>query len=83
MVGGPVIYFVHAYLSRTVSARRVRAPYWVMRVTLLLTVKKCPRILTKLGEPRRDQFIASAVRSLSSTADAMNWSLRNVDNRTR
>lgn len=31
MVGGPVIYFVHAYLSRTVSARCVLAPYWVMR----------------------------------------------------
>ena len=31
MLGGPVIYFIYAYLSRTVSAQRVRAPYWVLR----------------------------------------------------
>lgn len=36
IVSGPVIYFVHAYLSRTVSARRVRAPYWVMRGSQLV-----------------------------------------------
>ena len=36
MVAGPVIYFVHAYLSRTVSARRVLAPYWVMRGSQLV-----------------------------------------------
>ncbi len=36
MVGGPIIYFVHAYLSRTVSAQRVRAPYWIMRGSQLM-----------------------------------------------
>lgn len=36
MVAGPIIYFVHAYLSRTVSAQRVRAPYWVMRGSQLV-----------------------------------------------
>lgn len=36
VVAGPVIYFVHAYLSRTVSAQRVRAPYWVLRGSQLL-----------------------------------------------
>jgi hypothetical protein len=36
MVGGPVIYFVYAYLSRTVTAQRVRAPSWVMRGSQLV-----------------------------------------------
>ncbi len=36
MVAGPVIYFVYAYLSRTVSAQRVQAPYWVLRGSQLL-----------------------------------------------
>jgi hypothetical protein len=36
LVAGPVIYFVFAYLSRTVSTRRVHAPYWVMRGSQLL-----------------------------------------------
>jgi hypothetical protein len=36
MVAGPIIYFVHAYLSRTVSAQRLRAPYWVMRGSQLV-----------------------------------------------
>jgi hypothetical protein len=36
MVGGPAIYFVHAYLSRTVSAQRVRAPSWVIRGSQLV-----------------------------------------------
>ncbi len=31
MVSGPVIYFVHASLSRTVLSQRVRAPSWVRR----------------------------------------------------
>jgi hypothetical protein len=36
MVGGPVMYFVYAYLSRTVSAQRVRAPSWVIRGSQLV-----------------------------------------------
>jgi hypothetical protein len=36
MIGGPVIYFIHAYLSRTVSARRVQTPPWIMRGSQLL-----------------------------------------------
>ena len=36
MVAGPIIYFVYAYLSRTVSSQRVRAPYWVMRGSQLV-----------------------------------------------
>lgn len=36
LVAGPVIYFVFAYLSRTVSAQRVRAPYWVLRGSQLI-----------------------------------------------
>jgi hypothetical protein len=36
MVGGPVIYCVFAYLSRTVSAQRLRAPYWVLRGSQLV-----------------------------------------------
>jgi len=36
MVGGPVMYFVHASLSRTVSAQRVRAPSWVIRGSQLV-----------------------------------------------
>ena len=36
LVAGPVIYFVFAYLSRSVSAQRVRAPYWVMRGSQLI-----------------------------------------------
>jgi hypothetical protein len=36
LVGGPVIYFVYAYLSRTVSAQHVRAPSWVMRGSQLV-----------------------------------------------
>lgn len=36
MVGGPVIFFVYAYLSRTVSAQRVRAPSWVIRGSQLI-----------------------------------------------
>ncbi len=36
LVAGPVIYFVYAYLSRTVSLRRVHAPYWVLRGSQLL-----------------------------------------------
>ncbi len=36
LVGGPVIYFVYAYLSRTVSAQRVRAPSWVIRGSQLM-----------------------------------------------
>lgn len=39
MIGGPVIYFVHASLSKTVSAQRIQAPSWVMRGSqLLLTI---------------------------------------------
>lgn len=36
MIGGPVIYFVHASLSRTVSAQRVRTPRWILRGSQLL-----------------------------------------------
>jgi hypothetical protein len=36
LIGGPVIYFVHAYLSRTVSPQRVRAPNWVRRGSQLV-----------------------------------------------
>ncbi len=36
MIAGPVIYFVFAYLSRTVSAQRNQNPYWVMRGSQLL-----------------------------------------------
>jgi len=36
MVAGPIIYFVHAYLSRTVLAQRMQAPYWVLRGSQLL-----------------------------------------------
>jgi hypothetical protein len=36
LVGGPVIYFVHASLSRTVSAQRLHAPYWVRRGSQLV-----------------------------------------------
>ena len=39
LVAGPVIYFVFAYLSRTASAQRVPAPYWVLRGSqLILTI---------------------------------------------
>jgi len=36
LVAGPVIYFVFAYLSRSVSAQKVRAPYWVLRGSQLI-----------------------------------------------
>ena len=36
LVAGPVIYFVFAYLSRSVSTKRVPAPYWVLRGSQLL-----------------------------------------------
>ena len=36
LVAGPVIYFVFAYLSRSVSTKRVQAPYWVLRGSQLL-----------------------------------------------
>jgi len=36
LVAGPVIYFVFAYLSRTVSTRRAHAPYWVLRGSQLI-----------------------------------------------
>ncbi len=36
LVAGPVIYFVFAYLSRTVSTKRVQAPYWVLRGSQLI-----------------------------------------------
>ena len=36
LVAGPVIYFVFAYLSRTVSAKRVQAPHWVLRGSQLI-----------------------------------------------
>jgi hypothetical protein len=36
LVAGPVIYFVFAYLSRTVSAQRAQAPYWVLRGSQLI-----------------------------------------------
>jgi hypothetical protein len=36
LVAGPVIYFVFAYLSRTVSPRRAHAPYWVLRGSQLI-----------------------------------------------
>jgi hypothetical protein len=36
LVVGPVIYFVFAYLSRTVSTKRVEAPYWVLRGSQLI-----------------------------------------------
>ena len=36
LVGGPVIYFVHAHLSRTASPQRVRAPGWVRRGSQLV-----------------------------------------------
>ena len=36
LVSGPVIYFVHASLSRTASSQRVRAPGWVRRGSQLV-----------------------------------------------
>lgn len=36
LVSGPVIYFVHAYLSRTASPLRIRAPGWVRRGSQLV-----------------------------------------------
>ena len=36
LVAGPVIYFVFAYFSRTVSAQEVRAPNWVLRGSQLI-----------------------------------------------
>jgi hypothetical protein len=36
LVSGPVIYFVHAYLSRTASPQRGRAPGWVRRGSQLV-----------------------------------------------
>ena len=36
LVAGPVIYFVFAYLSRSVSAQRSRVPYWVLRGSQLI-----------------------------------------------
>ena len=36
LVAGPVIYFVFAYLSRSVSTKRVLAPDWVLRGSQLL-----------------------------------------------
>lgn len=36
LVGGPVIYFVHASLSRTVSVKHLHAPYWVRRGSQLM-----------------------------------------------
>ena len=36
LVAGPVIYFVFAYLSRSASAKRVRAPFWVLRGSQLI-----------------------------------------------
>jgi hypothetical protein len=36
LVAGPVIYFVFAYLSRTVSTKRVLAPFWVLRGSQLI-----------------------------------------------
>ena len=36
LVAGPVIYFVFAFLSRSVSAQRVRSPYWVLRGSQLI-----------------------------------------------
>ncbi|HYA98966.1 MAG TPA: hypothetical protein VED37_01985 [Ktedonobacteraceae bacterium] len=36
LVAGPVLYFVFAYLSRTVSAQRIPNPYWVMRGSQLI-----------------------------------------------
>ena len=36
LVAGPVIYFVFAYFSRSVSAQKVRAPYWVLRGSQLI-----------------------------------------------
>jgi hypothetical protein len=36
LVGGPVIFYVHAKLSRTVTPQRMRAPYWVLRGSQLL-----------------------------------------------
>jgi hypothetical protein len=36
LVAGPVIYFVFAYLSHTVSPRRAHAPYWVLRGSQLI-----------------------------------------------
>lgn len=35
-MSGPVIYFVHAYLSRTASPLRIRAPGWVRRGSQLV-----------------------------------------------
>lgn len=36
LVGGPIIYFAHAFLSRTVSPKGTRAPEWVRRGSQLL-----------------------------------------------
>jgi hypothetical protein len=36
LVVGPVIYFVFAYFSRSISAQKVRAPYWVLRGSQLI-----------------------------------------------
>jgi len=36
LVAGPVVYFVFASLSRSVSTKRVQAPYWVLRGSQLL-----------------------------------------------
>jgi hypothetical protein len=36
LVAGPVIYFVFANLSRTVSTRGVQAPYWLLRGSQLI-----------------------------------------------
>ena len=36
LVAGPVIYFVFAYFSRSVSAQKVRTPYWVLRGSQLI-----------------------------------------------
>jgi len=36
LVGGPVIYFVHASLSCTVSVKHLHAPYWVRRGSQLM-----------------------------------------------
>jgi len=36
LVAGPVIYFVFAYFSRSVSPQKVQAPYWVLRGSQLI-----------------------------------------------
>jgi hypothetical protein len=68
LVAGPIIYFVFASLSRTVSAKRMPAPYWVLRGSQLIQTMLLGTVSVLCGLLALNQVLGYMLNTLAGIA---------------